>query len=93
VLLRILLDLYLGQINPCYLAAMMPEILANDLFRLPGFQFQCLCIGLLCVAVAKSVPGDGGVSFLLVGFYDLVTILDYKLLSVVAHPVLQRFDL
>jgi hypothetical protein len=36
----------------------------------------------------KSVPGDGGVSFLLAFFYDLVTILDHKLLSVVAHPVL-----
>ena len=47
-----LLDLYLGQINPCHLASMMPEILANDLFRLLGFHSQCLCIGLLCVAVA-----------------------------------------
>ncbi len=39
VLLRILLNLYLGQINPCYLAPMMPEILANDLFCLLGFHF------------------------------------------------------
>jgi hypothetical protein len=30
------------------------------------------------------------VSFLLSFFHDLVTVLDYKLLSVVAHPVLQR---
>lgn len=93
MLFRILLNLYLGQINPRYLASMMPEILTNDLFRLPGFQFQCLCIGLLCVAVAKPVLRDGGVSFLLISFNDLVTILDHKLLSVVAHPVLQRLDL
>ena len=93
MLLGLSLDLYLGQINPRYLASMMPEILADDLFRLLGFHFQSLCIGLLCVAVAKSVPGDSGVSFLLISFHDLVTVLDHKLLSVMAHPILQRFDL
>ena len=93
VLLRLLPNLYLCKINPRYLTAMMPEILANNLFRLLGFRSQCLCIGLLCVAVAKSVPGDGRVSFLLIGFYELVTVLDHKLLSVMAHLILQRFDL
>ena len=67
---------------------MMTEIFANDLFGLFWVFYQCVCVGLLCIAVAKSVLGDGSVSFLLAFFYDLVTILDHKLLSVVAHPVL-----
>lgn len=36
----------------------MTEIFANDLLRLSGVVFQCLFVGLLCVAMAKSVPGD-----------------------------------
>ena len=37
---------------------MMTEIFANDLLRLSGVVFQCLFVGLLCVAVAKSVKYD-----------------------------------
>ena len=53
----------------------MTEIFANDLFGLSGVVFQYFFVGLLCIAVVKSVPGDGSVSFLLAFLYDLVTIL------------------
>ena len=67
---------------------MMTEVFANDLFGLFWVFYQCVCVSLLCVAMAKSVPGYSGVSFLLALFHDLLTTLDHKLFSIIAHPVL-----